>query len=78
MNYDIAEYAKLAGFRTDNLSAPNAAHQTAKVEALYKMVVKDCLEVVNSAHVLCGSGVPDHVLVDMIMKNIRGYFGIEK
>jgi hypothetical protein len=41
-----------------------------------KLIVQDCLEVIGSAEALCGSGVPDRVLVDMIRNNVKGYFGV--
>lgn len=37
------------------------------------LIVKQCIGVIEAQRPLLGSGIPDYVLVDMIIKNIREY-----
>lgn len=43
-----------------------------------KLMVKECAAVVNAKKALCGSGVPDTVLLDMVIKDMFAYLGDEE
>jgi hypothetical protein len=54
-----------------------APHLAGRAHTLTELIVKDCVAIVEAKKVLCGSGVPDHVILDMAIRDLQEYFGVK-
>jgi hypothetical protein len=55
-----------------------APHLAGRAHVLRDLIVKECIAVIEAKRALCGSGVPDEVLLDMIIKDLCAHLGVER
>jgi hypothetical protein len=69
MNHNLEMIMLKAGYA--------APHLAGRAHTLTDLLVKECVKAIEAKRVLCGSGVPDHVILDMVIRDLQEYFGVK-
>lgn len=76
MNDRISKLALDAAEHTNWKPGLSNEHVQEYMAKFAELVVKECVAVIEAKKNICGSGIPDRVVLDMTVKDIHSYMGV--